>query len=71
MRGRRRRRSSSPRPLPERLRDYIGKGDRLFEKVVRFDRLERGGIADYPESIEGGIADQLARLKAAFGRLRE
>ena len=57
--------------LPERLRDYIGKGDRLFEKVVRFDRLERGGIADYPESNEGGIADQLARLKAAFGRLRE
>lgn len=55
--------------LPERLREYIVKGDRLFERVVQFDRLERGGIADMPVEAAGGIADQLARLKAAFGQL--
>jgi regulator of CtrA degradation len=58
--------------LPERLRDYIGKGDRLFERVVQFDKLERGGIAEaQPEATAGSIGDQLARLKAAFGRLKE
>ena len=57
--------------LPERLRDFIGKGDRLFQRVQQFDRLERGGVPDYAEATENGIADQLSRLKAAFGRLRE
>lgn len=55
--------------LPDRLRDYIGKGDRLFDRVVQFDRLERGGIADQPTAASGDIADQLARLRAAFGQL--
>lgn len=57
--------------LPERLRTFIVKGDRLFERVVQFDRLERGGIADMPVEAANGIADQLSRLKAAFGRLSE
>jgi regulator of CtrA degradation len=57
--------------LPERLRAFIVKGDRLFERVQQFDKLERGGVPDYAPATEGGIADQLARLKAAFGRLRE
>ena len=57
--------------LPERLRDFIGKGDRLFQRVQQFDRLERGGVPDYAEATENGIADQLSRLKAAFGRLKE
>ena len=57
--------------LPERLREYIGKGDRLFERVVQFDRLERGGIAETPAAASGSIGDQLARLRAAFGRLRD
>lgn len=57
--------------LPERLREFISKGDRLFERVQQFDRLERGGIADMPVEAEGGIADQLARLKAAFVRRSE
>ena len=57
--------------LPERLREYIGKGDRLFERVVQFDKLERGGIADTPVEAEGSISDQLSRLKAAFGRLSD
>src|SRR5690606_31511792 len=56
--------------LPERLRDYIGKGDRLFERVVQFDRLERGGIAEMPVETAGSISDQLSRLRAAFGQLR-
>jgi regulator of CtrA degradation len=55
--------------LPERLRDYIGKGDRLFDRVVQFDRLERGGVAEQPVATAGDIADQLARLRAAFGHL--
>jgi regulator of CtrA degradation len=57
--------------LPERLREFIAKGDRLFERVQQYDRLERGGVPDYAPETEGGIADQLARLKAAFGRLKE
>lgn len=57
--------------LPGRLREFIGKGDRLFERVQRFDKLERGALPDYSEATVNGIADQLSRLKAAFGRLRE
>jgi regulator of CtrA degradation len=57
--------------LPERLRTYIGQGDRLFERVQQFDKLERGGIAEAAPSIsEGSIGDQLARLRAAFGKLQ-
>ena len=57
--------------LPERLRGFIAKGDRLFERVQQYERLERGGVPDYAPEAVGGIADQLARLKAAFGRLKE
>ena len=57
--------------LPERLRGFIATGDRLFQRVQQFDKLERGGVPDYAPSGANGIADQLARLKAAFGRLRE
>ena len=57
--------------LPERLRTYIAQGDRLFERVQQFDKLERGGIAEAaPAASEGSIGDQLARLRAAFGRLQ-
>ena len=55
--------------LPERLRDYIVKGDRLFERVQQFDKLERGGIAHATPASAGSVGDQLARLKAAFGQL--
>jgi len=55
--------------LPERLRDYIVKGDRLFERVQQFDKLERGGIAHATPETAGSVGDQLARLKAAFGQL--
>ena len=56
--------------LPERLKSYIHQGDRLFERVQQFDRLERGGIAEtIPPAHAGSIGDQLARLRAAFGRL--
>lgn len=58
--------------LPERLRTYIAQGDRLFERVQQFDRLERGGIAEAaPAASEGSIGDQLARLRAAFGKLQK
>ena len=57
--------------LPERLREFILKGDRLFQRVQQFDRLERGGVPDHAEATVNGIADQLSRLKAAFGRLKE
>jgi regulator of CtrA degradation len=57
--------------LPEQLRTYIAQGDRLFERVQLFDKLERGGIADTaPVASEGSIGDQLARLRAAFGKLQ-
>jgi len=57
--------------LPERLREYIGKGDRLFERVVQFDRLERGTAGEQPMAAAGDIADQLSRLRAAFGGLQD
>jgi len=57
--------------MPEKLRDYIVQGDRLFARVQQFDKLERGGIAEAaPAASEGSIGDQLARLRAAFGRLQ-
>ena len=55
--------------LPARLIAYIGKGDRLFERVVQLDRLERGGVIEMQVDTTGSVSDQLARLKAAFGRL--
>ncbi len=57
--------------LPPRLLAFVSKGDRLFDRVQQFDKLERGGVPEYSTAPEGGIADQLARLKAAFGKLRE
>jgi regulator of CtrA degradation len=57
--------------MPDRLRTYIAQGDRLFERVQQFDKLERGGIAEVtPPVTEGSIGDQLARLRAAFGKLQ-
>lgn len=55
--------------LPERLRDYIDKGDRLFERVTQLDALERGNLPAPTAGLANGIADQLSRLKAAFGRV--
>jgi regulator of CtrA degradation len=54
--------------LPGTLRDYIDKGDRLFDRVMQFDTLERGKVSELDPGTANGIADQLARLKAAFGR---
>jgi regulator of CtrA degradation len=58
--------------LPEKLRNYIDQGDRLFARVVRFDRLDRGEAGaiteiSAEETETNGIAGQLSRLKAAFG----
>ena len=54
--------------LPAALRGHIDKGDRLFERVMQFDTLERGKMPELDPGTANGIADQLARLKAAFGR---
>ncbi|MFC3703785.1 DUF1465 family protein [Devosia honganensis] len=56
--------------LPSRLRDFIAKGDRLFDRVVQLDALERGELpeAGADGGPGNGVADQLARLKAAFMR---
>jgi len=57
--------------LPERLKEFIAKGDRLFDRVVTFDRLERGNVPEEaPEAAEGSVTDQLSRLRAAFGQLK-
>lgn len=55
--------------LPARLRDFIAKGDRLFDRVQQFDQLERGTFAEMPVTTRNGVADQLSRLRAAFGKL--
>jgi regulator of CtrA degradation len=57
--------------MPERLRDFIIRGDRLFARVQQYDKLERGGVPEYAPGVSGGIADQLSRLRAAFGQLQD
>src|SRR5690606_32839233 len=54
--------------LPSALREFIDKGDRLFDRVMQLDALERGELPAVAETRANGVADQLARLKAAFGR---
>jgi len=54
--------------MPDQFTEYVKKGDRLFERVMKFDSLDRSGM---PQSVTTGdddIADQLARLRAAFGK---
>ena len=55
--------------LPTALVDFIAKGDRLFERVVQLDRLERGSLPENVPGARDSITDQFARLKAAFGRM--
>ncbi len=55
--------------MPEIMLDYIAKGDRLFERVVKFDRIERGEELPAEPDSENGVSGQLDRLKAAFGGL--
>ncbi len=53
--------------LPERMRNFIEKGDRLFSRVVKFDRIERG--EEKPEGNgENAVAAQLDKLRQAFGQ---
>jgi regulator of CtrA degradation len=55
--------------LPATLRIFIARGDRLFERVTQFDRLERGLASGPPIETRNGVADQLSRLRAAYERL--
>jgi regulator of CtrA degradation len=54
--------------LPDTLRDFIDKGDRLFERVMQLDALERGKVPEGAAEAGNAVASQLARLQAAFGR---
>jgi regulator of CtrA degradation len=56
--------------LPPRLTAFIAEGDRLFERVVQFDKLERGVQPETAPAGQGSVGDQMARLRAAFGRLQ-
>jgi regulator of CtrA degradation len=56
--------------LPAELRAFIGKGDRLFERVIQFDKLERGTLPEAEQQPANGVAEQLSRLRTAFERLR-
>lgn len=57
--------------LPTALLTFIGKGDRLFERVQQFDRLERGRIEEAPAvAATNSVGDQLSRLRAAFNKLK-
>jgi regulator of CtrA degradation len=56
--------------LPAALVDFIGKGDRLFDRVVQFDKLERGKMPDSVDNGTNGVADQISRLQAAFAPRR-
>ena len=52
--------------LPEQFLDYIVQGDRLFERVVKLDILERGEVPEAPVRDDNDIADQMTRLRDAF-----
>lgn len=55
--------------LPEALVSYITEGDRLFERVKHFDRLDRGEAPPASTGNEAAsVAGQLSRLKAAFAK---
>jgi regulator of CtrA degradation len=56
--------------LPAALLGFITKGDRLFERVQQFDKLERGKMDEAPAGSAGSVTDQLSRLRAAFDRLK-
>ena len=54
--------------LPPALVGYITEGERLFERVQHFDRLDRGEVrAPSAEDEAHSITGQMSRLKAAFG----
>ena len=54
--------------LPERLLDFIGKGDRLFDRVQQFDKLERGGVPEYSTAAR---RRHRRPVGAAQGRIRQ
>lgn len=56
--------------LPSTLLGFIDKGDRLFDRVQQFDKLERGKTEVAPAGSAGSVTDQLSRLRAAFDRLK-
>jgi len=53
--------------LPEQFLDYIEKGDHLFTRVVKFDAVERAELPKTLTKDDNDIADQLSRLRDAFG----
>lgn len=53
--------------LPARMYGFIEKGDRLFSRVVKFDRIERGEEKPDPNG-ENAVAAQMNMLRAAFGK---
>lgn len=55
--------------MPERMQAYIAKGDRLFQRVIKFDKVERGEETLPPANPENEVSAQLDRLKQAFGRV--
>jgi len=54
--------------MPEQFIEYVRKGDRLFERVMKFDALDRSEMPQSVTTGEDDIADQFARLHAAFGK---
>lgn len=53
--------------IPAQMKAYIDKGDRLFERVVKFDRVERGEDLPAEPMGENALPSQMDRLRAAFG----
>lgn len=53
--------------LPARMHAFIEKGDRLFARVVKFDRIERGEEKPAANA-ENAVAAQIDKLRAAFGQ---
>lgn len=56
--------------MPGRMRDFLARGDRLFERVVRFEETERGLQDGRVVVSPNAVSEQLDRLQAAFGQIR-
>ncbi|VAW15803.1 FIG00480696: hypothetical protein [hydrothermal vent metagenome] len=54
--------------MPQQFVEYVQKGDRLFERVMKFDAMDRSEAPQNAEIGDDDINDQLSRLHAAFGK---
>ncbi|WP_029040301.1 protease adaptor protein RcdA [Cucumibacter marinus] len=53
--------------LPETMLDLIARGDTMYDRIVKLERMDRAEVPE-PNTGENAVANQLDRLRAAFGQ---